>query len=44
MLYNLYGSVTDSNLLNFTQSINAFTSSEESKNVTLGTYTGSIQY
>ncbi len=38
---NLNGSVTDSNLLNFTSSINAFTASEESKNSTLASYTGS---
>jgi spore maturation protein SpmB len=39
---NLYGSVIDSNLLNFTSSINSFTSSQETKNNTLGTYTASI--
>jgi len=39
---NINGSVTDSNLLNFTSSINAFTSSQETKNTTLGTYTGSV--
>jgi hypothetical protein len=38
---NLNGNVTDSNLLNFTSSINVFTSSEESKNLTLASYTGS---
>jgi hypothetical protein len=39
---NLNGSVTDSNLLNFTQSINSFTSSQETKDSTLATYTGSV--
>jgi hypothetical protein len=39
---NLNGSVTDTNLLNFTSSINSFTSSQQTKNSTLATYTGSV--